>query len=90
MPTLTLPVTFKTLTGGETKLSMDGAETVAAMLDRLLMDHPELTQRLIREGRIASWINVYVGDTDIRELAGLDTPLADDDQVLILNAIAGG
>ncbi len=90
MPTLTLPTAFAPLTDGETKLSMDGADTVKGVLDRLLMDHPTLTPRLLCRGRIASWINIYVGDTNIRELAGPDTPLADDDQVLVLNAIAGG
>ncbi|MER5563763.1 MoaD/ThiS family protein [Streptomyces sp. NPDC002506] len=90
MPTLTLPVSFKPLTGGETTLSMDGATTVKALLDRLVKDHPNLTQRLLFEGRLASWINIFVADTNIRDLAGVDTPLAADDKVLVLNAIAGG
>ncbi|MYV95300.1 hypothetical protein [Streptomyces sp. SID1034] len=54
MPTLILPVSFKPLTGGETTLSMDGATSVKAMLDQLLMDHPVLTQRLVRERRLPS------------------------------------
>ncbi|WP_167162955.1 MoaD/ThiS family protein [Streptomyces sp. MBT27] len=90
MPTLKLPVSFKPLTGGETTLSMDGAPTVKTVLDRLVMDHPTLTQRLFCQGRIASWINIYVGDTNIRDLAGVETPLAADDEILVLNAIAGG
>ncbi|MEU3499517.1 MoaD/ThiS family protein [Streptomyces hundungensis] len=90
MPTLTLPAAFAPLTGGETKLSMDGADTVKNLLDRLFMDHPTLTPRLLCRGRIASWINIYIGEANIRDLAGTATPLADDDQVLVLNAIAGG
>ena len=47
-------------------------------------------QVLTEDGALHKFVNVYVDDDDVRYLQGLDTPVADGDEVSILPAVAGG
>jgi sulfur-carrier protein len=66
------------------------ASTVRGALDWLIADYPQFSVRLFTNGRLASWVNVYVGDEDIRTLGGLDTPLEGPTQLTVIQAVAGG
>jgi sulfur-carrier protein len=42
------------------------------------------------EGELRRFVQTYVNDEDVRFLGGIETPLADGDEVSILPAVAGG
>jgi molybdopterin synthase sulfur carrier subunit len=52
--------------------------------------HPGLRERLVDDGGLRRFINVYFNDEDVRFLGGLETPLVDGGVVTILPAVAGG
>ena len=60
------------------------------MLDALYLQFGELRSRIAEDGGLRRFVNVYVGGDDIRFLDGLETPVADGDEVTILPAVAGG
>lgn len=66
------------------------APEVAGALDALFAEHPALKEQLFAEGKLRSFVNVFVNGDDIRFLEGLGTPLSDGDMVAIVPAIAGG
>ncbi|MCL6480430.1 MAG: molybdopterin-synthase adenylyltransferase MoeB [Firmicutes bacterium] len=67
------------------------ASTVRDALDRLTTEYGELRRHLFTEdGRLRSFVNVYVNDEDIRYLQKENTPLQEGDQITIVPSIAGG
>jgi sulfur-carrier protein len=75
----------------------DGAKAVdgsGSTLDELIRDldgrHPGLRERLVDDGGLRRFVNVYLNDEDVRFLGGLQTPVSDGDQVTVLPAVAGG
>ncbi len=52
--------------------------------------HPGIAARLLEDGALRRFVNVYVNDEDVRFLGGLDAPLTDGDEVVVLPAVAGG
>ena len=67
------------------------ATTVGEALGRLTGQHPELRRHLYtEEGKLRSFVNVYVNDEDIRYLSKEHTPLGAADVISIVPSIAGG
>jgi molybdopterin synthase sulfur carrier subunit len=84
-----IPTPLRSLTKGEEKVSAEG-NTVRAVIDALERAHPGLRERLLDDKGIRRFVNVYLGDEDVRFLEGLDTPLKAGDELSIIPAIAGG
>jgi len=84
-----IPAQLRAVTGGEEELEVDG-ETVGEALDAVFSLHDDLRERITEDGGLRRFVNVYVSGEDIRFQDGLDTPLADGDEVTILPAVAGG
>jgi len=85
-----IPTQLRTAAGGESELEVDGG-TVGEVLDALFDRHGELRDRLSDgDGALRRFVNVYVDGEDIRFTDGLDTTVADGDEVQILPAVAGG
>ncbi len=87
--TVKIPTQLRAATDGEALTSVEG-ETVGEVLDALYSRYGELRSRIAEDGGLRRFVNVYVGGDDIRFLDGLDTPVADGDEVTILPAVAGG
>jgi molybdopterin converting factor small subunit len=67
------------------------AGTVGEALFQLTSEHPELKRHLFTdEGRLRSFVNVYVNDEDIRFLDKEHTPVRESDTISIVPSIAGG
>ena len=67
------------------------AQTVGEALASLISQHGELRRHLYQDdGRLRSFVNVYVNDEDIRYLQKESTPLREGDTVSIVPSIAGG
>jgi molybdopterin converting factor small subunit len=61
------------------------------VFEQLTLQYPELKQHLFTpEGKLRSFVNVYLNDDDIRYLDKLDTKVSDGDEIAILPAVAGG
>jgi sulfur-carrier protein len=84
-----IPTILRTYTDGEKSVSGEGAN-LSALIDDLESSHPGIRDRLIDNGDLRRFVNVYVNDEDVRFLGGLEATLADGDQVVVLPAVAGG
>lgn len=85
-----VPTILRTHTGGEKKVSAEGA-TLRAALEDVDRQHPGIKDKLVDgDGSLHRFVNLYVNDEDVRFLGGIETPLEDGDVVAILPAVAGG
>lgn len=84
-----IPTIMRTHTGGEKAVTGEGA-TLAALIEDLEKNHPGIADRLLEDGKLRRFVNVYVNDEDVRFLGGLESPLSDGDEVVVLPAVAGG
>jgi molybdopterin converting factor small subunit len=84
-----IPTILRTYTDGEKAVSGDGSN-LSALIDDLEASHPGIKERLVDDGDLRRFVNVYVNDEDVRFIGGLDAELSDGDQVVVLPAVAGG
>jgi len=86
-----IPTPLRQFANGQNDATID-EKTVEAGLAKLVELHPALKTNLFNaEGKLRSFVNVYVNDDDIRDLPnGLQTEVAADDDISIIPSIAGG
>ncbi|MFT3899660.1 MAG: MoaD/ThiS family protein [Gordonia sp. (in: high G+C Gram-positive bacteria)] len=88
--TVSIPTILRPHTGGEKKVSADGA-TLGEVIGDLESSYPGLVGRLRDDdGALLRFVNIYVNDEDVRFTGGPDTEIADGDDVTVLPAVAGG
>ncbi len=88
--TIHIPTPLRPYTDGQAAVEVEGA-TVGEALDALLANHEGLSHHLRDDsGRLRSFVNVYLGDEDIRFLDQEATPLEDGAELTIVPSIAGG
>jgi molybdopterin converting factor small subunit len=87
--TVRIPTPLRTLTGGEEAVSVSGS-TVKEVIEDLESKHPGMRERLLDAKGVRRFVNIYVGDEDIRFLDGLETKLESGTEISIVPAIAGG
>jgi molybdopterin converting factor small subunit len=85
-----IPTPLRTLTNNKEVLLVNGS-TVGDLLQNLTREYSGLKKNLYTEdGRLRSFVNVYVNDEDIRYLKKEQTPVAEGDTISIIPSIAGG
>ena len=85
-----IPTILRTYTGGQNEVEASG-HTVAHVLDSLEADYPGIKGRILDDaGALRRFVNVYVGDDDVRFIGGLEAEVADGAKVSIIPAVAGG
>lgn len=90
MATVRIPTPLRSLCAGEGEVEVPGA-TVEEVLKNLEDAHPGFAERLFDDGgKLRRFVNVYVGEEDIRFGEALDTAVAEKDVVSIVPAVAGG
>ncbi len=90
MATISLPTPLRAFAKNQRSVQITG-QTVGDVLENLTRQFPEMRQHLFSEdGTLRSFVNVYLGDEDIRYLQGSKTPVKDDAQLSIIPSIAGG
>jgi adenylyltransferase/sulfurtransferase len=88
--TVHIPTPLRPYVDGRTAVETEKG-TVAQILERLTTEHADLRAHLFGEdGRLRSFVNVYVNERDIRDLERGETPATDGDDVSIVPSIAGG
>jgi sulfur-carrier protein len=84
-----IPPTLRAEVGGARELDAHGS-TVAEVIEDLVERYPTLAAQLLQDGELAPFVNVYLGGEDVRTRDGLETPVTDGDQLILLPAMAGG
>ena len=89
MTRVRIPPTLRTEVGGVREVEAEGS-TLREVLDDLAERYPGLGRQILDGGDIASFVNVYLDNEDVRTLDGLDTPVSDSATLILLPAMAGG
>ena len=85
-----IPTILRTYTQGESEVTAEGA-TLAEVLDDLDARYAGIRGRILDEaGQLRRFVNVYVGNDDVRFLDNLQTPTPEGAQVSVIPAVAGG
>jgi MoaD family protein len=87
--TVSVPTILRSHTGGEKRVTASG-DTLQAVITDLEANYSGITERLVDNGKLHRFVNIYVNDEDVRFSGGLDTKISDGDSVTILPAVAGG
>ena len=85
-----IPTQLRSLTDGSSEVEASG-DTISAVIEDLERNHPGIKERILDEsGSLRRFVNVYVGDEDVRFLQGIDSPVDEGTSVSIIPAVAGG
>jgi sulfur-carrier protein len=85
-----IPTILRTYTGGAAEVTAEGG-TLREVLAKLDATYPGLAGRILDEaGNLRRFVNVYVGEEDVRLADGLDTQVPPGTQVSVIPAVAGG
>ncbi len=85
-----VPTILRSYTGGESEVSADGG-TLAEVLDSLDKSYSGIKARIVDDtGELRRFVNVYVGNDDVRFLDGLATATPDGTKISVIPAVAGG
>ena len=87
--TVSIPTILRPHTDGQKRVSASG-DTLQAVIADLEANYSGIADRLVDNGKLHRFVNIYVNDEDVRFSGGLDTTVADGDSVAILPAVAGG
>jgi molybdopterin synthase sulfur carrier subunit len=87
--TVSIPTILRPHTGGQKRVEAKG-DTLQAVISDLEANFSGISERLVDNGKLHRFVNIYVNDEDVRFSGGLDTTIADGDSVTILPAVAGG
>jgi len=87
--TVSIPTILRPHAGGEKRVEASG-ETLQAVISDLEANYSGISERLVENGKLHRFVNIYVNDEDVRFSGGLDTAITDGDSVTILPAVAGG
>jgi len=87
---VSIPPPLRNLTENKAIVYIEG-NTIGELIDNLEKAHVGIRERLLdSNGNIRRFINIYVNGEDIRFLQDKETPLKQNDEVLIIPAMAGG
>ncbi|MFJ3665918.1 MoaD/ThiS family protein [Streptomyces sp. NPDC090106] len=84
-----IPTILRTYTDGQKAVEGTG-NTLAELFADLETRHPGVQARIVDEGQLRRFVNVYLNDEDVRFVDGINSKLTDGDTVTILPAVAGG
>jgi len=90
MPSIRIPTPLRTYAEGQTEVALEGG-TVGEVMDGLVSRYPTLRPHLFNgEGQLRPFVNLFLNENNVKDLQGLNTPLADGDRLLLIPSIAGG
>ena len=90
MPTLKIPTPLRSYTGGQVEVRVDGS-SVGEVMERLVQDYPPLKPHLYNgDGKLRPFVNLFVGEHNVKDLDGLATPVTEETRILLVPSIAGG
>ncbi|OGH56144.1 MAG: molybdopterin synthase sulfur carrier subunit [Candidatus Lindowbacteria bacterium RIFCSPLOWO2_12_FULL_62_27] len=88
--TILIPTVLRQYTGNQATVAVDG-KTVGDTLQNLAAAHPGLKTHIFTDnGKLRSFVNVFVNEDDIRQKGDMNAPVKNGDEVSIVPSIAGG
>ena len=84
-----IPTILRPYTKDQKLVSATGAD-LSAVIDDLDLQYPGLAERLLENGALRRFINIYINDEDVRFIGSLTAQLKNGDSITILPAVAGG
>lgn len=84
-----IPTILRPFTKDQKAVAATGA-TLTALITDLDQQYPGIGDRLLENGALRRFINIYINDEDVRFLGSLEAPIKEGDSVTILPAVAGG
>jgi molybdopterin synthase sulfur carrier subunit len=90
MSTLKIPTPLRSYTNGQADVTVNGGNIASAMTS-LIKQYPALKPHLYTEsGELRAFVNLFLGENNINDLQGLETPLGENDRLILIPSIAGG
>lgn len=90
MPLLRLPTPLRPYANGQVEIQLQG-KTIAQMMRELSDKYPQLQPQLYGgDGQLRAFVHLFVNDEDMENLQGIDTPVGEEDRVMIIPSVAGG
>lgn len=90
MTALRIPTPLRAYTGGKSEVDVKGANISEALAD-LTAQYPAIKPHIFNEGgELRPFVNLFVGESNIKDLQGVETPIKDGDKVMLIPSIAGG
>jgi len=90
MPVLRIPTPLRTYTNGQSDVIVSGSNISDALTD-LTAQYPALKPHLFNDGgELRPFVNLFVGENNIKDLQGVNTPIQNGEKILLIPSIAGG
>jgi molybdopterin synthase sulfur carrier subunit len=87
--TINIPTILRPLTNDQKRIDIMGS-SVLEIIEQIDRQYPGVKERLMMNGKVHRFVNIYVNDDDIRFAGNLATRVQDGDLITILPAVAGG
>lgn len=90
MPTIRFPNVMKFYVNNQSEFAV-AASTVQALIEQIIEQYPTVKFHLVdSDGQLRKHFNIFINGTHIRDLQGMETPLQEDDKVILMASAAGG
>ena len=90
MPVLRIPTPLRAYTNGQSDVTVNGANISEALSD-LTTQYPTIKPHLFNDsGELRPFVNLFVGEHNIKDLQGVNTPIKDGEKIMLIPSIAGG
>ena len=90
MPIVRFPAVMKYYVNNQSEFSVS-ASTASELIQKIIEQYPAIKFHLVdAEGNLRRHFNIFVNGIHIRELKGMETPLKEDDKVVLMASAAGG
>ncbi len=90
MPVLRIPTPLRAYTNGQAEITVNGTSISEALTD-LTNQYPTIKPHLFNDGgELRPFVNLFVGEHNIKDLQGVNTPIKDGEKIMLIPSIAGG
>ncbi len=90
MTVLRIPTPLRSYTSGKSEVNVNGSNISEALVD-LTTQYPPIKPHLFNDaGELRPFVNLFVGENNIKDLQGVNTPIKDGDKLVLIPSIAGG
>jgi molybdopterin converting factor small subunit len=90
MPVLRIPTPLRAYTNGQSDVTVSGSNISEALSD-LTTQYPTLKPHLFSDGGdLRPFVNLFIGENNIKDLQGVNTPVRDGEKIMLIPSIAGG
>jgi molybdopterin converting factor small subunit len=90
MPTVRFPAVMKYYVNNQSEFFVS-ASTTRQLIEKIVDQYPSVKFHLVdADGNLRKHFNIFVNGTHIRDLNGIETPLQEEDKVILMASAAGG